>query len=119
VWGLPHSWFDSPMIAFPEDGIRGQCKAVGTETPPTALLFWPRSTYIRPRVYFEDEPGRRSAAKFSAVEARRIAIAKIRGWPHLRRSGPLLSDASLNLMSRLSILPLLKLIKIVGVSFQH
>jgi hypothetical protein len=81
VWGLPHSWFDSPMIAFPEDGIRGQCKAVGTETPPTALLFWPRSTYIRPRVYFEDEPGRRSAAKFSAVEARRIAIAKIRGWP--------------------------------------
>ena len=26
--------------AFPEDGIWGQRKVVGTETPPTALLFW-------------------------------------------------------------------------------
>src|SRR5262249_28018989 len=27
-------------VAFPEDGIRAQGKAVGTKTPPTALLFW-------------------------------------------------------------------------------
>jgi hypothetical protein len=37
--GSPHSQLDCP-VAFPEDGIRGQGKAVGTETPPTALLFW-------------------------------------------------------------------------------
>jgi hypothetical protein len=36
--GFPHSQFDRP-VAFPEDGIRGQGKAVGTKTPPTALLF--------------------------------------------------------------------------------
>ena len=35
---LSHSRLDRP-VAFPEDGIRGQGKAVGTETPPTALLF--------------------------------------------------------------------------------
>jgi hypothetical protein len=39
VWASPHSQFDRP-VAFPEDGIRGQGKAVGTKTPPTALLFW-------------------------------------------------------------------------------
>jgi hypothetical protein len=34
---LSHSRLDRP-VAFP--GIRGQGKAVGSETPPTALLFW-------------------------------------------------------------------------------
>jgi hypothetical protein len=39
VWASPHSQLDRP-VAFPEDGIRGQGKAVGIKTPPTALLFW-------------------------------------------------------------------------------
>jgi hypothetical protein len=38
VWVSPHSRLDRP-VAFPEDGIRGQGKAVGTDRPPTALLF--------------------------------------------------------------------------------
>jgi hypothetical protein len=37
VWASPHSQFDRP-VAFPEDGIRGQGKAVGTKTPPTGGL---------------------------------------------------------------------------------
>jgi hypothetical protein len=39
VWASPHGQLDRP-VAFPEDGIRGQGKAVGIKTPPTALLFW-------------------------------------------------------------------------------
>ena len=39
MWASPHSQLDRP-VAFPEDGIRGQGKAVGIKTPPTALLFW-------------------------------------------------------------------------------
>jgi hypothetical protein len=104
VWALPHSQFDRP-VAFPDDGIGGQGKAVGT-TPPTALLFWcgfclkpnawppPWSVEVTPNcfivrdhdgqalayIYYEDEPGRRSAAKLlSKNEVRRIAanIAKL------------------------------------------
>ncbi|MFZ2080258.1 MAG: hypothetical protein WAV38_27140 [Xanthobacteraceae bacterium] len=114
MWASPHSQLDRP-VAFPEDGIRGQGKAVGIKTPPTALLFWcgfclkpmPERRFPPPwsveeldacfvvrdstgqqlaYVYFEDEPGRRSAAKLlSKDEARRIAanIAKLPGM--LRR----------------------------------
>jgi hypothetical protein len=58
AWGtqgwipLPRQ-LDSP-IAFPEDGIRAQGKAVGTKTPPTALLFWPRPDPAE-CLYFENE----------------------------------------------------------------
>jgi hypothetical protein len=75
-------------------GIGVQSKAVGTKTPPTALLFQRRFPppwsieeleacfVVRDHggqklayVYFEEEPGRRSAAKLlTKGEARRIAV---------------------------------------------